>query len=238
MIMIRPIVHFFFTLVSLLLLASGSASAAGGSGLQGKVIDADGTSVQGARVFAYDNPDIRRPGNYISAPTDQAGAYRLVLVPGRYWIVARMKSEDRYGPLKAGDRHSGEPFEIEIAEGQELSRDFTIFDLKEARKIQTRDRETTVVKVSGRIVDQKGVPVTKAYVIANRTGGRPEIPDYISAWADGQGRYALFVPAGKYYMGAAFAFPPDRSTFFLKNRVTIGADRPDLDIVIKPKGHQ
>ncbi len=231
--MIRSLLNFFLSLGLLVLLLAVSASGSGSAVLRGKVTDADGNPAQGARVFAYDSPDVRRPGNYISALTDQAGAYRMVLASGRYWLVARLKSEDGYGPLKTGDKHSGDPLEIELADGQELVRDFKVVDLKEARKMQTRDREA-IVKVSGRILDQKGAPVAKAYAIANRTGTRAEIPDYVSAWVDGQGRYTLLLPPGKYHIGAAFAFPPDGSTFFLKNRVTIGADPRDLDIVIKP----
>ena len=57
-------------------------------------------------------------------------------------------------------------------------------------KLSSRDRERPV-RISGRIIDEKGSPVTKAYAVANKLEKISGMPDYISAWVDPDGRYTL-----------------------------------------------
>lgn len=224
-----PRSYYFSIAIFLLAVFSSQAGAGGTSVLKGKVVDAGGQPVEGARIFVYDSVNVRRSANFISGPTDKDGLFRLVIKPGRYWSLARLKKAEGYGPLMTGDKHSGEPGEIVVAPGEEIERDFTVADLKEARRIRTREREG-LVKISGRIIDQKGLPVTKAYVIANRTGKVSGMPDFFSAWVTIDGRYTLYLPAGKFYIGSAVTFPPEQP-FFLKKPITVDADRSDLDIV-------
>jgi hypothetical protein len=216
---------------------SSFAAAEGPAVLKGKVIDAAGSAVEGARVFVYDSPDVRRSATYISASTDRDGMFRMVLKPGKYWSLARLKKAEGYGPLMTGDKHSGEPAEIELADGQELTWNFTVTDLREARNVKTKEREGPA-KVTGRIIDEKGSPVMRAYAIANRIEKIAGMPDYVSAWADAEGRYALYLPRGKYYIGSAVSFPPDEKTSFLQGQIMIDADRSDLDIVRKSPGNK
>lgn len=223
--------RWFFVLLLLSLFYS-PAFAQETAVLSGKIVDVEGRAVEGARVFVYGTPDVRRSADFISAPTEKDGSFRLLITPGRYWAMARLKKIEGYGPLMAGDKHSGEAEAIELEAGQELSTSFRIADLKEARMLRSGDREGPV-KLSGRILDGKGSPVAKAYVIANRTDKITGMPDYLSAWTEQNGRYVLYIPRGIYYVGAAKDFPPDRSTD-LKGPVSIEADKSGLDIAQPP----
>jgi len=220
-------------LVFLLSLQNSLVLAEGTTVLTGKVLDVDNRPVAGAQVFMYDGPDSKRSANFISAPTDQNGLYRMVLSPGRYWAVARLKKTDGYGPLMPGDKHSGEPGEIEVASGQEVVRDFIVADLKDARKARTKDREG-LIRISGRIVDEKGAPIVKAYAIALSRATLSGIPDYLSAWVDQEGHYTLYLPRGKYFIGGALSFPPGQN-YFMQGEVLVDADRSDVDIVRKSR---
>lgn len=192
--------------------------------------------MEGARLFVYDSPAVRRPADFMCGPTGKEGLFRLVLPPGKYWAVARVKKTEGYGPLMPGDKHSGEPAEIDLAAGREVNQDFIVADLREAGKIKTRDREGPV-KITGRVIDEKGSPITNGYAIANRTEKISGIPDYVSAWVDVEGRYTLYLPPGKYYLGSAVTFPPDQP-LSLKGPVMLNADRSNLDIIGAPAGNR
>jgi hypothetical protein len=199
--------------------------------LKGTIVDGEGRPVAGARVFVYDSPDIRRSANFISPPTDNDGSFRLVAVPGRYWLVARSKLTEGYGPLLPGDKHSGDPDLVELMAGREISKDFTIFDLKEARKARSKE-QGGLVKISGRIVDEQGAPIARAYAFANKSEKIARIPDHVSSRADRDGNYALYLPRGKYYLGGADAFPPGQR-YFIHGTIVIDTDRSGVDIVRK-----
>jgi hypothetical protein len=198
--------------------------------LKGQVMDAECNGVEGAMVFVYDSPQVRRPGDFISGHTDKDGMYRMVMPPGTYWAVARLKKSGDYGPLMPGDRHSGDPVEIEMEPGGETVMDFTVTDLQEAIEIRKEERERPV-RISGRIIDQNGSPVRTAFAIASRTRNATGIPDYLSPWVDKEGRYILYVPAGTYFIGGALSFPPDQN-YFMDKEMEFDEDRTDIDIVI------
>lgn len=199
--------------------------------LKGRVSYVEGQAVEGAMVFVYDSPDVRRQADFISARTDKDGLFRMVLPSGRYWLIARLKKTEGFGPLMPGDKHSGEPGEIELASDSEVDMDFIVADLKEAIKIKTKAREGPV-KISGRIIDENGSPVRRAYAFANRNEKISGIPDYLSAWVDNEGRYTLYIPRGRYYIGGAVTFPPGQN-YFMNGEMTIDVDKPDVDIVRK-----
>jgi hypothetical protein len=227
----RTLIYAICLCAVLLPSARGTASGPAGeqSAIKGRVADAEGRAVENARVFAYENQEVRRPADFISTPTDAGGAYRLVLPPGKYWLVARLKKTEEYGPLMPGDKHSGEPEAIELDPGREEVKDFIVADLKEAKKLRSKQQDRPL-KISGRILDEKGAPVANAYAIADRSGTFDGVPAYLSAWADRDGRYTLYLPRGNYFIGSASAVPPGR-TSLMQGRVAVNADRSDLDIV-------
>lgn len=210
--------------------------ADGTAALKGRVADVEGRAIEGARVFAYDNTDVRRPANFTSVPTDATGTFRMVLAPGTYWLVARLKKGEEYGPLMPGDKHSGEPVMLDLAAGREAAMNFTVADLKDATRMHSKDRER-LVKISGRITDGNGAPITKAYAFAHRNGSVDGIPDSVSAWVDAEGRYVLYLLPGKYFIGSAAAFPPGED-YFMRGEMTVEKDTSGIDIGMKSgQGH-
>jgi len=205
-----------------------AAAADGSAVLLGRVLDVDGRGVEGAQVFVYDSTDVRRSATFISAATDREGRYRMVLLPGRYWVVARLKRTEGYGPLMPGDKHSGDPAEIDALAGQEANRDLVVADLRDARAMRTKDREGPI-RISGRILDDKGAPL-RAYAVAQKRERTTGIPDYVSAWTDIEGRYTLFLPKGTYFFGSALLFPPGPS-YCASGEIIADKDRAGLDVL-------
>ena len=188
-----------------------SGACAGGMFvLRGTVLDTAGKGVEGAEVFVYDSPNTRRPADFIAPKSDRTGHYSLTLPPGKYWVVARVRSGEKYGPLLLGNRHSGEPVEIEAPTDQGVEQDFTVADIRDMaqKKLKSTD---DYVKVSGRVLDGAGAPVAQAYVLVHRARVIEQLPDYVSAWTDESGRYTLYLPPGDYFIGLATSFPPGRT---------------------------
>lgn len=201
--------------------------------LKGKIADSEGRALQGASVFIYDSPDTKRPVDLVSAQTGEDGLYHMTLPPGRYWVVARQKAAGKYGlgPLMPGDKFSGEPTELELAPGAERSVDFVLMDIMEYAR-QKKKIRADCVRIKGRLVDENGRPVRPAYAIANRQAKNSEMPDYLSAWTDEDGRYDIYLPRGKYHIGYATAFPPGNK-YAIDRAVDAETDISNLDIIVK-----
>jgi hypothetical protein len=219
-------------IILLALPAAGESSAFEKAVLTGQVFDITGNTVKGAEIFVYGTVDTRRPADFISARTDDEGRFRMSLPLKTYWVVARVRQGEKYGPLMPGDRHSGEPVEIELDRTGEHIQDFKVMDIIDAARLMKKIRED-YIKISGRVLDQKGVPVPDVYVFANRDMGMKEIPDYMSGWTDAEGAYTIYVPAGNYFLGDASGFPVT-----VENRVLIGLtvndEKNDIDIIVYP----
>ncbi len=199
--------------------------------LSGMISDVEGSPVQGAMLYVYNSPDVRRTAEFISSLTDKDGQFSIKVPAGKYWLVARVKKGEEYGPLMPGDKHSGDPVEIElVSEGKE-ELDFVVADLKDAIRMKKEAMDRSF-KVTGRIIDKNGEPLTNAYAIANKSREITRIPDFLSAWIDGRGRFTLYLPEGKYYLGGAEEFPPGRS-YFISQEITADADKSGIDIVKK-----
>jgi hypothetical protein len=210
--------------------------AEGTSVLKGRVLDVAGESVEGAMVFVYNNPEVKREADFISAPTDSEGRFRMVVPPGEYWVVARLKKSEEFGPLMPGDKHSGDPEEIELATDSEEDMEFVVADLRDAIKMKKDAREGTV-RITGRIIDEKGAPVKRAYVIANRKEEVSGIPDYLSAWVDKDGNYTLYVPEGTYFIGSADTFPPGKN-YNIIGEIAIETDISGMDVLMNIRNNR
>ena len=176
--------------------------------LKGRILDTGAKPVEGGEVFVYDSVLTRRPADFISPKTDGQGLYRIVIPTGKYWVVARVRSGARYGPLMSGGKHSGEAVEVEATPGGELLLDFTVADVREMARDQHKTGEG-YRKVGGRIVDRDGRPVRGAYAFARREHNGAWLPDYISPVDDEDGRYTLFLPSGRYCLGGSTTYPPE-----------------------------
>jgi hypothetical protein len=222
----------------LLLPAVGLYPVAASSGenatLTGLIRDVGGKPVEGAEVFIYSSAEVRRTADFISSPSDTEGRYTISLPAGTYWCVARWrKGGSRFGPLMPGDKHSGDPLEIDVTRSASRA-DFTVADLKEAAGLIKKKTREDYVKITGRILDRDGKPAQGVYAIASTTGSISEIPDYLSPWTDEAGTYALYLPRGKYYLGFSDRFPPDSRAAFTRE-VLLQGDKDDLDIIVPEK---
>lgn len=216
------------------LLLSGGPAGAADFVLHGVVADVDGRPLAGAEVALYRGKNVKKPADFASSPTAADGAYSVTVPAGQYWAVAVLrKGEKRFGPLDLGDKHSGEAVEVVIGPETELKRDFTVMDLREAAR-QNQKKNSDLLRLSGRILDQDGKPVAMAYALADKGQRFKEMPAYLSAWSDPSGGYLFFLPKGRYYLGAATGYPPDPEQP-LSKEVTLSGDLEGVDLVIRKK---
>ena len=199
--------------------------------LEGRVLDISEEPVKNAEVYVFDSPDAKRPADFISNRTAEDGRYRVKLPSGNYWAVAIFRKDGgRFGPLGVSDKHSGEPVALEIAAGGSRSMDFMVVNLREAaRKHQKKNDE--LIKVTGRIVNQNGAPVQMAYGMAHKMQQFGNLPDYISAWTDEQGGYTLYLPPGRYFLGASIGFPPKNDYYLYLDQQFI-EDTEKVDLIV------
>jgi len=197
----------------------------------GRVVNIKGQPVEGVRIYVYRSPEVRKAADFISNRTDRDGRYRLVVMPGHLWGIARQKKTDAFGPLLPGEKHSGDPAEIDVLAAGTAIQDFVIADIRDAKRKREQQREG-LVRISGTIVDELGMPMKQAYVVANRGNAAAVIPDYLSPWVDKDGRFTLYVPTGTYSLGAACSFPPDQSTV-MQGAIVIDAERSNMTIVVR-----
>ena len=198
--------------------------------LTGKVLNIKAVPVEGAEIFIYNSPDVRRPADFISARTAKDGSFRIDLPAGIYWAVARLRRGEQFGPLMPGDKHSGEPIEIELAPGEEIEQDFTVVDLRETARLKRKTSED-YIKIKGRVLDKNNTPVEKVYVIANKNKECSGIPDYLSAWTDKSGYYTLYLTRGKYFIGYATSFPSSQDCR-VYSEIVFDTDENDFVIII------
>lgn len=183
--------------------------------LKAKVSDIEGRPMEGAKLFLYDSSNVRRPADFISTLSDRTGKLQIALPPGKYWGVARFKADGKYGPLMPGDKHSGEPLEIDLT-GSEVEVDFVVADIRELGQ-KKRASATDALLLKGHVIDSQGAPIAQTFVFANRTDGIHELPEYISAWTGDDGRYELYLPSGSaYYVGVSRKLPVDSRDVLLK----------------------
>lgn len=195
-------------LLTLLTAAATTAAAAGGNfTLQGKITSLTGEAVADAEVYLYASRNTRRPADFISPKSSDAGSYRMVLPAGDYWAIARVKKGERFGPLMPGDRHSGEPVKVVPEDETELTVNFTVADMQEYAQRREKGREE-LVEITGRLTGSDGKALAGSYAYARTGRLAATLPDYFSAWSDENGRYRLKLPPGRYYLGSAREFPP------------------------------
>jgi hypothetical protein len=159
------------------------------------------------------------------------GKYILQLPAGRYWVVARVRQSDKYGPILPGDRHSGDPIEIDFGEGgQELA--ITVADIRDLARAKEKAK-SDVARLSGRILDQDGRAAAGVYAAAWREPVTKRLPDVVSGWTDSTGEYLLFLPAGNFAISAVQAFPPTVPGQMMQNlQVSAGEKRVAFDLKV------
>jgi hypothetical protein len=223
----------FLILIVIFVLAGGGSARGQDTGvLAGRVVDVSREPVAGASVFVYNSSNIRRPADYISPATDDAGVFRIALPAGHYWVMARARQgEEKYGPLLPGDRHSGAPLATDIASGETVEEEFIVADLRETSQLVVK-LDTSFPRIEGILLTKEGEPLANAYAFARRDAAGRGIPEYVSAWTDDSGRYTLFLPAGTYWLGLAQMFPPGSETVPWQ-KVVIDKPAKNINIVMQ-----
>jgi hypothetical protein len=228
--MIRACVQLLLVVVVCTLTCAFQAFALETHLLKAKASDIEGRPMEGAKLFLYDSPNVRRPAEFISSLSDRAGQVQIDLPPGKYWVVARFKSDGKYGPLMPGDKHSGEPLEVDLTAGG-VDADFVVADIRELGQ-KKRASATDALRLKGRVVDTQGAPVAQAFVFANRSKEFSELPDFISAWTGDDGQYEVYLPPGAtYYVGVSRQFPLKNQEGFAKP-VVVESGKIDIAIDI------
>jgi len=222
---------FSFLACLLLQLSGGNTALALETGMfTGQVVDIDKLPVEGVEIFIYTSTNIRGPADFISAPTDKDGRFQVTLPPGTYWAVARARQGGaRFGPLMPGDKHSGEPLEIDVAAGENLEENFTVLNLKESAQF-VQKVNADYAKIQGRILGKDDKPIKNAYAYAFQGGATTDIPAFLSAWTDDSGNYTLFLTPGTYYIGMATEFPP-ASPLKQDMQLSVKKNMNDVDII-------
>ena len=225
-------------LLSLLMfcgLAAGvvPAAVAANAMIKCKVFDVDGKPVKGAYIFFYDSPDTRRAVDLVSPATNRNGFCKKEIPAGMYWAVARLKKEGDFdmGPLMIGDKVSPEPVEIEVAPGETLEVEFRIMNLLDTIKTRSKKRKD-LNRISGTILDENDEPVANAFVFANRYKQPLTMPNYFSAWTGKDGRFTIYLPNGRYYLGVARDFAPEQ-TYAATTEIQAGPDAGNKPLVLR-----
>ena len=195
--------------------------------LRARMVDANGKPVTGAEVFLYVSPDVRRPADFISPKGGSDGRTELRVPAKQYHAVARLRSGDYYGPLGGSDRHSGDPLVIEPAPSQDL--EFVLYDIREAAKRRQKS-EIRVRKVRVSVVDADGKGVPEAYVTAATGKETGNLPAYVSAGADAEGKTVIHLPPGDYAVAGWRGFPPPGKA--AGQKVVVG-EGPEAALVIR-----
>ncbi len=205
-------------LIAIALFCSTGAFA-DGAVVKARIRDINGKPVAGVKVFLYESTNVRKPADFISTPSDEKGQTVINVPIAKYWAVARLKMGALYGPLMPGDKHSGEPVEIDCSDVASSETEFVVADILEVgQKKRTSNLDT--VRVRGRVLDKDGNPLANAYVFANRTKEIEYVPEFISASTGMEGFFTLYLPSGgKFFIGAARQFPPPTIPARLKELV-------------------
>lgn len=229
--------NFYRSIIALALLLPSFwaplAEADDNSLFTGQVVDTANNPVSGAEVYVFDSANVKRPADFISKRTGKDGLFKIELPHGRYWTMAITRSSGKtFGPLGINDRHSGEPVEIDLTGKNTLSNDYTVMDLREAARANQK-RSKTIIKVSGKIINSDGIPVKMAYVMADPHQKFGALPQYISTWTEADGRYVIFLPKGKFFIGTNKDFPPT-DDYVLTKEIEFETDTDGVDLNILP----
>ena len=203
--------------------------------IKSTVVDVDGKPVKGAYIFFYDSPDTKRAVDLVSPVTDRNGKCQKEIPAGTYWVLARLKREGDFdmGPLMIEDKVSSEPLEITVATGETREITFAVLDLLDTIRTSSKKR-SDLNRISGQVVDGDGEPLKKVFVFANRNDKPVLMPRYFSAWTSDDGRFTIYMPEGKYYLGVSGEFAPDLK-YKAETMITVATDIEGQKLVFQGK---
>jgi hypothetical protein len=164
-------------------------------------------------VYTDNSGELMGPSYAKLVQADAKGHFRIELPAGKFWLVARQRSDGgRAGEPSAGDlngRYPGNP--VQIKRGQHLQlNDFTLKTVDETKQLERlaagKFSETETV-LRGVAVDEDDSPLAGIYVYAYLDSRMIGKPTYISAPTEADGKFEIFFgAAGKYFIGARSTF--------------------------------
>jgi len=170
------------------------------TGVYGQLTAAD-NEVASLWVYAYRSAEgnFRGPADF-AARAEEDGRYLLDLLPGRWFLVARSRSQGPLsGPPRPGDAfasYAQNPLELAASQVERVD-----FLLRQTGKNLLRSNRLSRgdTGFSGRLLGPDRQPALGAMVLAYRGPDFRRMPDYSSAAVSEDGRFTLYVPgAGRY----------------------------------------
>jgi len=166
------------------------------TGIVGRILDAQGTPVEGATVYAYRSArsGLRGPADF-AATSDSDGHYLLDLAPGRYHLVARQRrGGSDSGPPRPGDAWALPAVNpVAVSDGELRRLDFTLQQVGNQHFI-ARTLTTGPFAFSGQLAGPDGRPLPEGMALAYREATLHRRPDFASGPADRDGRFTLYLP--------------------------------------------
>lgn len=201
--------------------------------VKSRVKDVEGKPVAGAYIFFYDSEDTKRAVDLVSPVTGRDGTCEKEVPPGRYWVLARVKKNRSFdmGPLLIEDKFSGEPVVLELTPGDKVELEFTVMDLLDTIRTRSKKRQDLHL-VHGVVRNDRNEVLPSTFAFANGHRQAAAMPDYFSAWTDNEGRFSLYLPKGRYVLGAAEEFTTERRYQGEQEIIVGDADIGEVVIVI------
>lgn len=173
-----------------------------------------GDPLSDAFIYVYTRGNaVTGPSYGLVARSEKDGSFELPLLPGRYWLAARKRSDgSRVGDPQVGDLsslYSGNP--ISLTAGEEKTLQPWALDrvtqAKREKRMATGKFVKTSTWLSGRVVNAEGQPVSGIYVFAYRDSRMIGKPNFISAQTQADGKFQLYLDkGGEYFIGARSAY--------------------------------
>jgi hypothetical protein len=163
---------------------------------------------------------LRGPGYALSDPTGAGGGYRIPLMPGTYYVAARLRPGGRdVGPLQPGDLFGVAPqFPVVLKEGRALTIDVELVELP-ARERMARF-QGKFASLFGNVVDTGGRPLAGFRACLYDNPQMINQPAALSEPTGADGKFALDTGlSGTFYLGArqrlgGAPLPGERVGFF------------------------
>ena len=166
------------------------------TGIRGVVRDASGAPLAGASVFVYrnDRSGLRGPADF-AAISDGEGRYLLDMVPGRYYLVARLRTTGSdSGPPRPGDAWAlpaSNP--VVLTQGVIHELDLTLQQVQDQR-IVSSTLTTGPFSIRGTLLDPSGAPLAGAMALAYREPDQHRRPDFSATPSAADGSFILYLP--------------------------------------------
>jgi len=166
------------------------------TGIHGTVHNSTGEAISGATIYVYRNSrsGLRGPADF-AATSDSEGRYLLDLAPGRYHLVARLRSSGSdSGPPRPGDAWALPSVNPVTLHDKQLKRlDFTLQQVQ-TRPIIASTLTDAPFTIHGQAVTRDGQALKSTIVLAYRQADLHHRPDYASSPASEDGHFTLYLP--------------------------------------------